>query len=64
MVSLPGASGARQRELLIREGIRFRDGRVDMEEYGWSPEQLSALQKRRSKDLRAGPRKPGAKGRK
>jgi methylated-DNA-protein-cysteine methyltransferase-like protein len=35
-ISLAGASGDRQRELLQREGIQFSsDGSVDLVRYGW-----------------------------
>ncbi len=35
-ISLPGAAGARQRRLLVAEGVRFdARGRVDFEEVGW-----------------------------
>lgn len=34
-ISLPGAAGTLQRKLLRREGIRFRDGAVDLGRYRW-----------------------------
>ncbi len=35
-ISLPGESGARQRRLLEREGVRFDErGRVSLAKYGW-----------------------------
>ncbi len=38
-VSIRGATGARQRELLEQEGVEFdAAGRVDLEKYGWEPE--------------------------
>jgi methylated-DNA-protein-cysteine methyltransferase-like protein len=36
-ISLPGDSGARQRALLEKEGVRFSRGRVDLAEFGWRP---------------------------
>ncbi len=38
-ISIKGATGARQRELLTDEGILFDpDGRVDLAKYGWVPD--------------------------
>ena len=37
-ISLPGTSGARQRALLIAEGVEFGDsGRIDLGTYQWRP---------------------------
>jgi len=37
-ISLPGASGARQRALLLAEGLEFGDGgRIDLATYQWRP---------------------------
>jgi methylated-DNA-protein-cysteine methyltransferase-like protein len=33
----PGGPEARQRRLLEAEGVRFRDGRIDLERYRWNP---------------------------
>jgi methylated-DNA-protein-cysteine methyltransferase-like protein len=35
MVSLPGRRGARQEELLRKEGVVFDKGRIDMARYRW-----------------------------
>jgi methylated-DNA-protein-cysteine methyltransferase related protein len=38
-ISIRGATGARQRELLEQEGVEFDAiGRVDLEKYGWVPD--------------------------
>ncbi len=37
-ISIRGATGARQRELLENEGVVFEQGRVDLSEYGWTPD--------------------------
>jgi methylated-DNA-protein-cysteine methyltransferase related protein len=38
-ISIKGATGTRQRELLEQEGIVFdSQGRVDLAEYGWMPD--------------------------
>ncbi|MGE5141366.1 MAG: MGMT family protein [Rudaea sp.] len=37
-ISIRGATGARQRELLEMEGVAFEQGRVDLSEYGWTPD--------------------------
>ncbi len=38
-VSIHGASGAHQRELLEQEGIEFgADARVDLSRFGWTPD--------------------------
>lgn len=38
-ISIKGATGARQRELLEQEGVEFdAHGRVDFEKYGWIPD--------------------------
>jgi methylated-DNA-protein-cysteine methyltransferase-like protein len=34
-VSLPGASGQKQRRLLEREGVKFHNGRINLEKYRW-----------------------------
>lgn len=34
-ISLPGAAGSLQRKLLRREGVRFRDGAVDLDRFRW-----------------------------
>lgn len=36
-VSLPGAAGTRQRELLSGEGVDTADGRVDLRRHHWRP---------------------------
>lgn len=36
-VSLPGAAGTRQRELLNGEGVDTTDGRVDLRRHHWRP---------------------------
>lgn len=37
-ISLPGRSGARQRELLAAEGVEFTgSGRIDLARFGWRP---------------------------
>lgn len=44
MISLPGASGFEQRRLLETEGIQFDErGRIDLKEYGWTPDQPDQL---------------------
>ncbi len=38
-ISIKGATGARQRELLEQEGVAFDSaGRIDLAEFGWVPE--------------------------
>lgn len=34
-VSLPGSAGAHQRALLEKEGVRFRENRVDLSVFSW-----------------------------
>ncbi len=34
-VSLPGSAGTRQRALLEKEGVVFRENRVDLSVFGW-----------------------------
>lgn len=38
-ISIQGATGVRQRQLLVEEGVVFdADGRVDLAEVGWTPD--------------------------
>ncbi len=38
-ISIKGATGAHQRELLEQEGVQFDpNGRIDLAEYGWIPD--------------------------
>src|SRR5919199_1346288 len=38
-ISIKGATGARQRELLEEEGVEFdAEGRVDLARFGWQPD--------------------------
>ncbi len=37
-VSIKGATGNKQRALLIEEGVVFENDRVDLGEYGWVPD--------------------------
>lgn len=41
------STGARQRELLVGEGVTFdSDGRIDLQRFGWKPRQPAAATKR------------------
>ncbi len=34
-ISLPNKNGRRQRKLLEKEGVKFSNNRIDLEQYGW-----------------------------
>lgn len=37
-ISMRGSTGARQRALLEGEGVAFTNGRVDLAQFGWTPD--------------------------
>ena len=42
-ISLPEPEASEQRELLAREGVLVREGRVDLKQFLWQPENLADL---------------------
>ena len=54
LVSLPGAAGARQTALLVKEGVEFVRGRVDLGRFGWRPAKKRTLGKT-ARNVRARP---------
>ncbi len=46
-ISLPGSAGARQRALLEKEGVVFRETKVDLSVFGWPPTHSSRKRHRR-----------------
>ncbi len=45
-VSLPGASGRRQLQALLKEGIISEDGKINLKRFGWPPKTLATKTQR------------------
>lgn len=52
-ISLPGSAGARQRALLEKEGVVFREAKVDLSVFGWPPIRGSRKRYRRRGNVHA-----------